>query len=61
MAKTVSFQQILAPTWATPTGTTYSLFGLGNNGKLYKWNPKDANWTEYSDKVAEEKLEYNYE
>jgi hypothetical protein len=50
--QTVRLKEIVAASFTTTTGSSYSLLGLSTNGRVYRYDPKCEAWIPWSDKIA---------
>jgi hypothetical protein len=50
--KTIKFKQILAAPFTTVTGASYSMFGLGTDGAVYRFDPQCDGWIPWSTNVV---------
>jgi len=50
--KTIKMQQILAAPFNGTGGLTYSMFGLGRDGVVYRYDTQCEGWIPWPNKIA---------
>ena len=58
MKSEVRLKQIQIAPFTTPTGSSYSVLGLGEDGKVYRFDPKCDAWLPWSMRIANCKDEH---
>lgn len=53
MAGEVRFKQLLAGQFSTADGMSYSLIGLSEDGRVFRYDPKCEGWIQWPMTVAE--------
>ena len=57
-AKTIRFKQLVIAPWEGENGMTYSTLALGEDGKVYRYDPQCEGWIPWPDKIANCRMDH---